>query len=80
MLLIVLYGTIAGVFVVGLVLLITIPMFWHDLLSDNQNFDITGFVVRNLIGGSLNTQLFHLFLDFYLCQHHQFQAKKADRN
>lgn len=58
MLLIVLYGTIAGVFVVGLVLLITIPMFWHDLLSDNQNFDITGFVVRNLIGGSLNTQLF----------------------
>jgi len=58
MLLIVLYGTITGVLVVALVLLITIPMFWTELPKGQPNFDISLFIFRNLIGGSLNTQLF----------------------
>jgi len=56
--LILLYSSITGVMVVAAVLMMTLPFFWTTLTQDPANFDTSNFIFRNLIGGSLNTQLF----------------------
>jgi sensor histidine kinase YesM len=55
---IILYSTVAGVLVVASVLLLTLPFFWTILSQSQAHFDTSSFIFRNLIGGSLNTQLF----------------------
>lgn len=56
--LILLYSSITGVMVMAAVLMMTLPFFWTTLTQDPANFDTGNFIFRNLIGGSLNTQLF----------------------
>jgi len=56
--LILLYSSITGVMVMAAVLMMTLPFFWTTLTQDPANFDTSSFIFRNLIGGSLNTQLF----------------------
>lgn len=55
---IILYSTVTGILVVASVLLLTLPLFWTTLSQSQAHFDTGSFIFRNLIGGSLNTQLF----------------------
>lgn len=52
------YGTITALLVVASAMLMTLPFYWTTLTQNKANFNAINFILGNLVGGSLNTQLF----------------------